>query len=191
VPVLEQPKRRLRDKYGIDHGKFVILHVGSVKKRRNVRLMSQIQTEDNQTILVGSLSTGVEQDTLDELKSHNCWVWLQYYEHIEELYALADCYVFPTQNGVGSIEMPLSVLEAMACNLPIISTRFGALPRAFKAGEGMFYADTAEEFREGLDAIRSGVVVRTREKVLPYAWQNIVARLEETYSALLVGRSRG
>ena len=57
---------------------------------------------------------------------------------------MSDCYVFPTVHKKACIETPLSVLEAMACNLPIVSTRFGALPTIFNEGSGLFFTENVE-----------------------------------------------
>ena len=112
-------------------------------------------------------------------------IWKKYVENIEEIYALADCYVFPTTNSIGSIELPLSVLEAMSCNIPVVATRFGALPRVFQEDDGLIFADKEEDFFQGLERIRNGTEVRNREKVLPYSWRNTALRLEKIYEELL------
>ena len=61
----------------------------------------------------------------------------EYITHLEEIYALSDCYVFPTTDRRYCVEMPLSVLEAMSCNLPMLTTRFGALPGVFEEASGL------------------------------------------------------
>ena len=53
---------------------------------------------------------------------------------IHELYQLADVYLFPVQRADAAMEIPLSVLEAMAVNLPIITTPFGRLTELFEGG---------------------------------------------------------
>ena len=81
--------------------------------------------------------------------------------NIEEVYALSDCYVFPTppMNKINSIEIPLSVLEAMACNLSVITTKFGALPKVFEEGDGLIFVDDGED---GERAIRKQAGKRRR-----------------------------
>ena len=108
-----------------------------------------------------------------------------YNAKIEKCYGLADCYVFPTTTSVGSIDVPLTVLEAMAHNLPVVSTKFGGLPRIFKEGSGFFYADVAS-FCTKIQALKQGLVdVHTRELVLPYSWDNIANNLYAVYQELL------
>ena len=93
--------------------------------------------------------------------------------------------VFPTTSRRYCVEMPLSVLEAMSCNLPVITTRFGALPRAFEAGGGLIFAEGEEALAAGVERVKAGLRPNTRDKVLPLDWASIVDRLEQAYSDLL------
>ena len=190
-PATEETKEELRDKYGIDQDKFVILHIGSIKEGRNVQLLEKLQNENNQVIIIGAISTRIDKNLTQKLKKSGCLVWAKYFENIEEIYSLSDCYVFPTLplNKINSIEMPLSVLEAMSCNLPVITTKFGALPRAFKEGDGLFFVENENDIFQALEEIRNGIKVKTREKVLPYSWKNVVKRLEEIYGRVLGGKN--
>jgi glycosyltransferase involved in cell wall biosynthesis len=82
--------------------------------------------------------------------------------------------------------LPLSVLEAMSCNLPVVTTRFGALPRAVESGDGVIFVESRDELVKGVESIQdSHTEVNTRDKVLCYSWENIEVRLEEIYRALV------
>jgi len=192
TPLIAKKKEELREKYGVDKGKFVILHIGSIKKGRNVHFLEKLQKENNQIIIVGAISTGVDRGLLQRLMKSGCLVWDKYFEHIEEVYAISDCYMFPTPpvNKINSIELPLSVLEAMACNLPVISTKFGALLRIFEEGDGLIFVDKEEDFIEKLEKIKKDDIdVKTRDKVLPYSWENVVGGLERIYEELIREKS--
>ena len=192
-PNLKKIKNKLREKYGIDKDKFVILHAGSIKRGRNVLLLKKLQEKDvnNQVIIVGAVSTGTHQEVLHQLEKAGCIVWREYFENIEEIYALSDCYVFPVvlkkdimwRFVADSIEMPLSVLEAMSCNLPVISTRFGGLSRVFYEGDGLFFVDGGDDFVAALENIQCGdITIKTREKVVPFSWAGIGKKIEENYA---------
>lgn len=187
TPVSVDTKQKLRGKYGLSQGKFIILHIGHIRKGRNLQLLAEIQQEnrDRQVLIVGSTSTPFEQDIYESLVESGCIVWRKYFEKIEEVYALSDCYVFPAFTKLGGIDLPLSVMEAMSCNLPVISTKFGALSRIFAEGGGLHFTETREEFLQRLDTIKAGTEVSTREKVLPYTWGNIALRLEQIYGEVL------
>lgn len=194
APVSATVKDKLREKYSIDKDKFIILHVGSVKSGRNVQLLKSFQDKENQVIIVGSTSTGINMEIYRQLVESGCLVLVKYFGNIKEIYALSDCYVFPVvfrtdilkRPIADCVDIPLSVLEAMACNLPVITTRFGALPRIFEAGDGLFFVEREEDFTNALKEIKNNMEnVKTREKVKPYSWNNIGKMTEEIYSKLL------
>ncbi len=55
-----------------------------------------------------------------------------------EAFAAADLYLFPTSWGEG---MPVAVLEAMACGLPVITCPMGGIPDFFQDGKMGFLVD--------------------------------------------------
>jgi len=189
APVTADIKERLREKYHIDKEKFVVLHVGSIRKNRNLQVFNRIQKQENvQVLIVGNTTFRPDRKEYSSLKEHGCIIWRTYFKNLEEIYRLSDCYVFPSVDKSSCIELPLSVMEAMSCNLPIISTRFGALPRVFDEGDGFIFADKEEDIINELKKIKNGnIKTKTREKVLPYSWGNVAKRLEEIYEGVLKG----
>jgi glycosyltransferase involved in cell wall biosynthesis len=188
VPVSEDIKEGLRRKYGIEKEKFVILHVGSIKEGRGVKMFKALQTKEDQVVIIGNRFTGIEKQLYQSIIESGCEVWTKYFDRIEEIYALSDCYVFPTLPATKSnaIEMPLSVLEAISCNLPVITTKFGALPRVFEESDGLIFVDKEEEFIDAVEKTKKiDTNIKTREKVLPYSWKNVIKRLEEIYEKLV------
>jgi glycosyltransferase involved in cell wall biosynthesis len=190
VPASPARKRRLREKHGIAGDRLVILHVGPLIRRRNVEFLAGLQNAGRQVMIVGRMP--VDEQVHKALLKAGCIVLTGYVEHIEELYALADCYVFPTPpaHRGASIEMPLSVLEAMSCNLPVFTTRFGALPRALEEGEGLVFVDSDDDLTRELDRAETRPVKRTRDKVLPYSWDSVVDSLQGIYEEISRGTER-
>lgn len=188
VPVAPHIKEHLREKWNIERERFIVLHVASMKKGRNLRLLERLQGENNRVLIVGRPSEKRDSALMEELRDRGCMVWTRYLPRLEEIYASCDCYVFPTTNPRYCIEMPLSVLEAMSCNLPVITTRFGALPRVFEEGDGLMFVGTEEQLVGKVYGVKRGSVVKTREKVLPYAWRSIVGSLEGIYTEVAGAR---
>ena len=188
-PIDGPDKMRLRQKYGIAEDRFVVLHVGPVTQQRNLQSIQQLQRDDTQVLVVGRPSQPGDQRLIGDLRKRRCQVWTQYIPHVEEIYGLSDCYVFPTTDRRQCVEMPLSVLEAMSCNLPVVTTRFGALPRVFDEGQGLVFADDHAGLKRGLESAKEGVATGTRDMVLPYAWDRVVTSLERVYTDLLRGGS--
>jgi len=134
-------------------------------------------------VIIGSTSTPQDGELLKELKAESITVIADYVERIEEFYQLADCYVFPAVERLSAIEVPLSVLEAMACNLPVVTTPFGGLPSMFVEGDGLRFSRSEEDF---VTLVHSALLeknnCKTRAMVTPYAWPCISARLLDLLS---------
>ena len=184
VPVTKNLKEKLREKYGISKDKFVVLHVGHLEGKRNLQIFDRIQSENNHVVIIGSKYVTTDQEIYQHLKNKGCIIYMGYFKNIEEMYALSDCYIFPVIKG-GSILTPLSVMEAMSCNLPVITRDFDGLIRIFSEGDGLIFAKKDEDFIRAMDMIKKGIEVKTREKVLPYSWKNIAIELEEIYNKIL------
>jgi glycosyltransferase involved in cell wall biosynthesis len=186
IPVQREAKYRLREKYGIEQDKFVILHVGHIRKNRGILSLKKLVENDNQVLIVGSTATSIEKEVYQNLKESGCLIIVNRFKNIEEIYALSDCYIFPTIDKFSCIETPMSILEAMSCNLPVITTKFGALPRIFEEGEGLIFVEKEEDFFEVIGKIKNNDMgIKTRGKIFPYSWENIARRLEGIYNELL------
>ncbi|HIH61897.1 MAG TPA: glycosyltransferase family 4 protein [Methanobacteriales archaeon] len=190
-PSLKNEKDALRDDFNLREDDFIVLHIGSVKEGRNLKWLIKLQEfDDIQVVIVGAVSQGIEEKMLNELKNAGCIIWDKYFENIELVYALADCYAFPVipqENLIGKskadcIDMPLSVLEAMACNLPVVSTKFGGLPQIFEEGDGLIFVEDIKDFIEAVKYFKdSDTMIKTREKVRMYSWSLVSRRIEDVY----------
>ncbi len=185
TPVTAEKKRALKHAYGFDPDRKVILHVGHLKKGRNVAQLLKI-TPTHQVLLVTSTLTKATQDATlrTQLTSTpNIHILDTYVPHIEEMYQLADAYYFPVQNSSHCIDIPLSCLEAAACNLPIVTTSFGAM-QEFEGKDGFLFLDefTSEKINAVLDKALSLTEVRTREAVATYDWKYAARKLLDQVS---------
>lgn len=176
-PVDGITKRDLRRRHGLPEDHQIVLHVGHLQPLRNLEWLTEVRKTINATVLmVVGTSTGVDPDVRKLLDNQRIRLIDSYLPRVEEVYQLADVYAFPVMNERGAISVPLSVLEAMACNLPVVTTPFGSLPRMFAGGDGLWFADSSRAFTrtvEGALGIPEGAV-RTREKVLQYSWDRVV-----------------
>jgi glycosyltransferase involved in cell wall biosynthesis len=182
-PVFADRKRELRQKYGIDATRPVTLHVGHLEAARNLAALRTLPDAGIQVVVAGSLYMGTNHDVIRQLEAFGFQLFKGYQPHIEELYMLADCYVFTPRPG-NSLTMPLSVLEAMACDLPVITTRFEGLVQAFDECPGFQFIDEGDAMLPRVQAALSAPR-RTREMVRPYSWQSVVDQLQNYYQELL------
>jgi len=166
-------KDKLRKKYNIPEDKIIILHVGHIKESRNLELLIDINTkfEHCQSVIVGSTATQQEQNVHKKCTNANVIVINKTIDTIEEIYALSDIYCFPVKVNDGAMETPLSVLEAMSTNLPIISTNFGQLPELFQQDNYYKYINNINDIDEGMINELTTGICQNRERVSEYTWQ--------------------
>jgi len=179
-------KRVLRKKYGIPLEDFVIVHVGTIGPERNLHVFNEISKINGITcVIVSPSSVKANQTLVRQLQLSGCMIINAYLSDIGSIYRSADCYLFPVVSDFGCIDTPLSVLEAMACNLPIICTRFGALPSIMDGVAGScFYFDERKVIGI-IDYLRSErPIIRTRERAMKYSWQNFGTKLDQILNEL-------
>lgn len=177
-PVSDEKSKELKEKYGFDVQRPIIIHVGHLNYGRNVDKLMKIDSQ-YQVVLVCSTLTKHEQDSKlrAELESHdNIRIIDEFLPDVEEIYQLSDVYFFPTQEAGRCIDVPLSCMEAASCNKPIITTDYGEMKELI-GKKGFYFIDNTDEntINKALaDALNSKDIC-TREAVLPYDWDNAVS----------------
>ncbi|HEV3311219.1 MAG TPA: glycosyltransferase family 4 protein, partial [Chloroflexota bacterium] len=184
APVAPDEGIRLRRKYGIEASAPVVLHIGHLKRERNVLLLTRIREELGcSAVMVASTSTVAEPDVAETLRAAGVLTLDSYIENVAELYQLADCYLFPVRTSGGAIEMPLSVLEAMASGTPVVSSPFGSLPDWLPAGPGLAYARDDDGLVHEVQAVLSGDrgpnPNAIRDRMQAFSWPSIAERICE------------
>ncbi|KAA3664220.1 MAG: glycosyltransferase [Chloroflexi bacterium] len=193
TPVSTQKKIEIKTDLGFPTDKKLVLHVGHLKEDRNVLKLIPLQAgHDIQVVVIGSTTTEQSKSLIAQLEEAGCIVINQYQPAIEQFYQAADCYVFPTVDAQACIQLPLSVYEAMATNLPVVTTRFGGLPDILPSGEGLYYG-SFEHDGDMLKMVRSALTgpINTRGLILMYDWPKVGMQLAELYRELVRGSFDG
>jgi glycosyltransferase involved in cell wall biosynthesis len=170
-PVGQEEKHRLRAKYGLPTDRYIVLHVGHVRESRNVQIFLRYRQwgENIQPVIkAGEVDTAWR----DRLRRTGVIVIDEYIDQVHELYQAADCYLFPVLCTTGALEFPLSVIEAAACNLPVLTTRFGALPDVIREGNGLLYLENGSYIPRMLLQLKE-MECRTSEKVQEFSWEGV------------------
>ncbi len=172
----EGERAALRAKYNVPTGATVYLHVGHLSPKRNVVSLAQLAREpDAHVIVIGSTSTPEDLSVRLTLEKAGVRV-IREFVAVEEFYRLADAYVFPVIDVEGCVEIPLSVLEALASGLPVIARAFGGLRDVLPAGDDLRFYETDEEMLAHARALRAGARPATRD-MSDFSWRAIGERL--------------
>lgn len=146
-PAQPGEKTALREKWGIPVETSVVLHVGHLTEGRNLEAVLPLAERAGITAVV--VTSGQRERASDrieqQLRAGGVRLIQGFLPDIAEIYRLADCYIFPTASTDYAIAMPLSILEAMASDLPIAAMRVGALPERFGNADGVLLVDSPAE----------------------------------------------
>ena len=110
-------------------------------------------------------------------------------EEMPKIYDRADVYL----NSPSVDNMPISIIEAFACGLPVVSTNAGGIPYIVENGKtGLLVADN--DHRALADAALSlfadqemaaRLVAAAREEVGKYSWKNVRKEWLQSYAELV------
>jgi glycosyltransferase involved in cell wall biosynthesis len=132
----EGHRAEIRESLGFPSDKPLALHVGHLRGSRGLEALIELAGEGSvNVVLVASVVQEPDAGLEAQLRRANILVKREFIPDIQRCYQSADVYVFPVTNTQGSIEIPLSVLEAMACGVPVATTPFGGLPSLFVSSE--------------------------------------------------------
>ncbi len=176
IPVDEERKKKLREKYGFPLDKQIVLHVGHLKHSRNIDAFLGI-SDKYHSVLVFSSVTEQDQELKNELLLRkNITIIEDYCPKIEELYQAADIYVFPVIKENNCIDVPLSVLEAASCNMRIVASAYNEI-NSFEKKRGLLVIDEFDndKIEEYIDACCAVSQIETREIAEKYDWNNAVS----------------
>lgn len=175
-----------------------ILFVGRLHPIKGVQYLLQAmqivhaEMPDVRLILVGD---GEEREYLesltDRLEIRGCveFAGRVPHEKIQGYLGQADVFVLPSL----SEGFPNVILEAMACGLPIVTTKVGGIPDIVTDGVNGYLVDAknpdaiAEKI---LILLQNGqlseeISIKNKEKVKKYKWENVVCKLEKIYLKIL------
>jgi glycosyltransferase involved in cell wall biosynthesis len=170
-PVSREVKARLKAKYHFAPDRYLLLHVGHIKENRNLEIFLHYREwgADIQPVIKAG---AIDPSWAHRLRLAGIIVIDEYIEDVHELYQASDCYLFPVANPMGAVEFPLSVIEACACNVPVLTTRFGVLPETIREGNGFHYYDRVSEIGSKLAAMRESTC-DTAAKVRDFSWEKV------------------
>jgi glycosyltransferase involved in cell wall biosynthesis len=174
-PVTPARKQALRRKYAIPPGVFLLSHVGHLRSTRNTDVLIQAgRLPKTHILMIASDHATPDLALKRSLQQAGIDVRDDYYENIEEIYQMSDAYLFPVTDEHGAIGMPLTILEALACDTPVISSRFGDLQQVLPASPAICFFSDFAGLTQARTALARGVKKGLARKLaLPYAWDKV------------------
>ena len=177
LPVSPEKSRELKIKYDFDPDRPIVLHVGHMKEGRNVAELMKIDEKYHVLLVVSTLSKERQNSELREklLSCPNIRIMENYIPDIEEIYQMCDVYFFPVRQIGHCIDVPLSCLEAAACNKPVITTNYGEMKELI-SHKGFYLLNdfSKETINEIVSQSLEDEDYNTRSVVLEYDYQNAI-----------------
>lgn len=195
LDVRQRHRSDIRKKLDIDNA-FVWLFVGHNFKLKGLRYFLQaleLFAKQNPAIpikalIVGKQNVKYEREAASLALSEKC-LFLHRYDTMEELYAAADILVQPTFYDPCS----LVVLEALACGLPVISTRFNGASELIRHSETGFVVDNPRSIlhivshaKQIRDWDSEQTACRAWESMQLYDSRQVYQRIELFYHSMLL-----
>ncbi len=166
-PATDDERSEVRKRHGIDENTFVFL-LGS-KSHADAREVIAALGDDIKIV------DGPHQRSVDSPSGRRRRRTSKT-EDPREWYTLADCFVFADKDVNQSIEIPMGVVEALACGVPVLTTPFGGLRDFFLEGVDLYYWDSVEQLADTARRLREGYPAHVRS-VDEFSWQNVVRQI--------------
>ena len=173
------------------------VYVGRLSYDKGVHLLLDAFKEyhqENPKSRLTVIGEGMLKNKLDSSVNDGSVIWLGAIEHnkIPSVLQKMDAFVIPQNIG----GLGLSVMEAMACGLPVITTAIGETKRLLRKDEGILVApDNISSVIDGMRTLaedkkmRESMGVRCREKIeREYSWHNQIELIEDVYKRTVESR---
>jgi glycosyltransferase involved in cell wall biosynthesis len=185
----------IRQQYKISPDQFCLLHVGSNHPRKNVlavlEVLKRLRSQGKKVCLIKAGATFsqtqaafIEENNLSTAITH---VTKPTKETLVELYNAADALLSPSlYEGFG-----ITLLEAMACDTPIITSNVTSLPEVVGAAGMMVNPRRVDEIAQAViqlikeDDYRQQLIEKGRARVKTFTWENTAEQVAQVYEKLL------
>jgi D-inositol-3-phosphate glycosyltransferase len=178
----EQEKQALREQYNIPSDKFVVLFVGRFVPKKGFDILYNAKDPSYLLVLVGGGIIPVSINSDDSVRI----IGPLPQEELAIMYKVSDVFILPSY-GEG---FPLSIQEAMATGLPIITSKHNNLDQTLDSPFITYIDLTEEEIKSAIKRIQSDVDLQkdmgeysSRVARENYSWEKNNMKLLDIYYA--------
>jgi glycosyltransferase involved in cell wall biosynthesis len=173
-PANREERATMRKRHGIGENAFVFL-LGSRNHTDGRQVVAALgETGDAQII------EATQQRLVDSSTGQRGRRPVPRTEDPRECYSFADCFVFAGTDVNESVEIPVGVVEALACGVPVLTTPFGGLRDFFLDGPDLRYWNSVEQLADAARRLRENYPARVRS-VDEFSWHNVVRQIREHF----------
>jgi glycosyltransferase involved in cell wall biosynthesis len=172
VPVDAAQKISLRNKLNLPQNAIIAIYTGRLVSYKGLPLLlkvwNEIRRKHENVLLILAGTGGLDiHNCEDELKKYVKVNGLEKHvlfagavQNVPEYLQASDLFVFPTENDA----FPSSVVEAMACGLPVVATPVGAIKTIVADGEtgALIRPGNHEQLFQALDVMLSDTALASR-----------------------------
>lgn len=151
----ENKINEIRNKYGLHQDDFVICYTGRFVPEKGVKEVVEAYSQLNDyrnivLLIIGSswFGSNIETDYISAVRkiSSNCSnriIFTGYIDNYEvaEIESVSDIAILPS---LWNDPLPLTIIEAMACGLPVITTNTGGIPEMCTNDTGVILQNDSE-----------------------------------------------
>lgn len=176
-----------RKQKNIGKNELAVLFVGSAFQRKGLDLLIPVIARGMRLFVVGKGDHLLKFKKM--IKEHNCEQRVSLEgitDNVLKYYALADVVVLPSRSEA----FGMSILEGMACGLPVIVSHNCGIADLIRHGENGFLMKNTSQLQGLLDLMKSGEVRRemgfyARETAEQYGWARVGASHEALYKKIV------
>lgn len=184
-------RARMRERLGIRPDEKVVLFVANEIERKGLipllRAVASLHEPDVSVLAVGRLSPAAVAREIERLKLKGRVRFAGPTSHVADFFGAADIFALPTYYEAWG----LVIVEALACGLPVITSKIAGAAVAVRDGENGFLLDEPRDPSEIAMKLRSllngqhGSSEAIADGVQRYSWDKLLLRFEKTLESCL------
>lgn len=188
IPFTDKEKEHTLQKFGLDPGVKYLLYTGRLEPMKGIGHLvdvykRSIETKNSRLLIVG------DGPLRREICSYKFVDFLGRipYDSMPEVYNLASIFIMPSLYE----NFPMSVLEAMSCGLPVISSKVGDVPFIIENEEYLFEPGNQKKMRLKLDNLLKmsdvelrGIGTENRKRIVNHFGLDNITQIIDIYNSL-------